>query len=48
VGTLLLEVAAEQQAMLVCVTHSAELAARFPRRYELQDGRLADESTHAD
>ncbi len=40
VGTLLLEVAREQQAMLICVTHSTELAERFPRREELQDGRL--------
>ncbi|MGD9857626.1 MAG: ABC transporter ATP-binding protein [Planctomycetaceae bacterium] len=40
VGTLLLEVAAEQQAMLLCVTHSLDLAARFPRRYELTEGKL--------
>jgi lipoprotein-releasing system ATP-binding protein len=40
VGTLLLEVAAEHTAMLICVTHSLELAARFPRRAELHDGRL--------
>ncbi len=40
VGTLLLEVAAEHATMLICVTHSLDLAARFPRRAELQDGRL--------
>ncbi len=40
IGTLLLEVTAEQNAMLICVTHSLELAARFPRRYELKDGKL--------
>ncbi|WP_437186355.1 ABC transporter ATP-binding protein [Planctomicrobium sp. SH668] len=40
VGALLLEIAQEQQAILVCVTHSQELAQRMPKRYELQDGRL--------
>ncbi len=42
VGTLLLEVAAEQNTMLLCVTHNLDLAARFPRRYELTDGKLAE------
>lgn len=42
VGSLLLEVAAEQDAVLICVTHSLELAGRFPRRYELHEGRLVD------
>ncbi len=42
IGTLLLEVAAEQQTMLICVTHSTALAARFPRHYELKSGRLVD------
>lgn len=42
IGTLLLEVAAEQQTMLVCVTHSLDLAARFPRRYELSEGKLVE------
>jgi lipoprotein-releasing system ATP-binding protein len=41
VGSLLLEVAREQQAILVCVTHSTELAERFPRHYELVEGKLA-------
>jgi lipoprotein-releasing system ATP-binding protein len=40
VGSLLLEVAAEQNTMLICVTHSQELAQRFATRYELQEGRL--------
>ena len=42
VGTLLLELSEEQQAILICVTHSEELASRFPRRCELADGRLVD------
>lgn len=41
VGSLLLEVAREQQTMLLCVTHSLELADRFPTRFELLDGKLA-------
>lgn len=40
VGSLLLEIAAERRTMLICVTHSTELAARFPRRLHLLDGRL--------
>jgi len=42
VGSLLLELAEEQQAVLICVTHSLELADRFPRRCELVDGRLVE------
>ncbi|CAK9006567.1 Lipoprotein-releasing system ATP-binding protein LolD 1 [Durusdinium trenchii] len=42
VGSLLLELTAEQQAMLICVTHSLELAERFPIRKELLDGKLVD------
>ena len=45
IGTLLLEVATEQNAMLVCVTHSLELAGRFPRHLNLHDGRLVDAAT---
>ena len=44
VGSLLLEVAAEQNTMLICVTHSLELAQRFARRYELQEGRLVEQA----
>ncbi len=42
VGDLLLELNRVHQTLLVCVTHSGELAARFPRRAELVDGRLVD------
>lgn len=42
VGSLLLEIAAEQQTMLICVTHSLELAGRFATHYELAEGRLID------
>lgn len=42
VGSLLLDLAREQQAVLIVVTHSTELAARFPRRVELLDGRLVE------
>lgn len=40
VGSLLLELNREEQTILICVTHSLELAARFPRRCELRDGLL--------
>ena len=40
VGTLLLDLGREENAMLIVVTHSAELAARLPRHCELMDGRL--------
>ncbi|MBI4583106.1 MAG: ABC transporter ATP-binding protein [Planctomycetes bacterium] len=40
VGALLLEVQHEEGAMLVVVTHSAELAALFPNRLELDRGQL--------
>jgi lipoprotein-releasing system ATP-binding protein len=42
VGSLLLDLNLEQQTILICVTHSVELAQRFPRRMTLKDGRLAD------
>ena len=42
VGTLLLELAREQNTMLICVTHSTELAGRFPTHLQLRDGRLVD------
>lgn len=47
VGTLLLELAREQQALLIVVTHSTELAAGFDRHCELVDGRLQDRSSQA-
>lgn len=40
IGSLLLELSREFHSMLICVTHSLELAARFPRRAELRDGQL--------
>ena len=40
VASLLLELHQQQETILIVVTHSAELAARFPRRYELIDQRL--------
>ena len=40
VASLLLELHARQNAILVVVTHSAALAERFPRRFEMDGGRL--------
>ena len=40
VATLLLELQRKQNAILAVVTHSVELASRFPTRYELTDRRL--------
>ena len=40
VGSLLLEIAAEQNTLLICVTHSQDLAGRFPDRQELKAGQL--------
>ena len=40
VGSLLVELHRRQETILVVVTHSAELAAKFPVRYELHEGRL--------
>ena len=40
VASLLLELHRQQQTILVVVTHSAELAAKFPARFELADQRL--------
>jgi lipoprotein-releasing system ATP-binding protein len=39
---LLLDLNRERSATLVVVTHSAELAARFPRRLRLVDGRFQE------
>jgi lipoprotein-releasing system ATP-binding protein len=41
IGTLLLEVAAEQRTALLCVTHSDDLAGRFPHAVTLTAGRMA-------
>lgn len=40
VASLLLELHQRQETILVVVTHSAELAARFPVRYELTERKL--------
>jgi lipoprotein-releasing system ATP-binding protein len=40
VGSMLLELHRQQQTILLVVTHSAELAARLPTRYELIDQKL--------
>ena len=40
VGSLLLDLNREFNTLLVCVTHSTELASRFPRHCELRDGKL--------
>jgi len=42
VAELLLSLHAQYQTMLIAVTHSAVLAARFARRYELSDRQLHD------
>jgi lipoprotein-releasing system ATP-binding protein len=39
VADLLLELHRRERAMLIVVTHSADLAGRFERCYELEDGR---------
>lgn len=43
VGSLLLDLNREQNTLLICVTHSTELAARFPRHVDLQDGKLIEQ-----
>lgn len=45
VGTLLLDLSREENVALICVTHSLELAARFPRRFELRSGKLCPVTT---
>ncbi|MCI0705140.1 MAG: ABC transporter ATP-binding protein [Planctomycetia bacterium] len=40
VGELLLELHKQEQTVLVVVTHSAELAKLFPKRFEMTDGTL--------
>jgi len=41
VASMLLDLHQQQQTILIVVTHSAELAARLPTRYELIDQQLA-------
>ena len=40
IGRLLVDLQREERAILIAVTHSAELASLFQRRCELDDGRL--------
>lgn len=40
VGDLLLRLNAEQKTILIVVTHSLELASRFPKKFELRDQNL--------
>jgi lipoprotein-releasing system ATP-binding protein len=40
VASLLLELHQQQETILIVVTHSAELGARFPKRFELVDQQL--------
>lgn len=40
VASMLLELHHQQETILVVVTHNAELASRFPQRYELTDNHL--------
>ena len=42
IGNLLLQLQQEEQAMLIVVTHSAELAAMLHHRVYLEDGQLRD------
>ena len=42
VATLLLELHRVEQNILIVVTHSLELAARFNRRFELREGRCVE------
>ncbi len=42
VATLLFDLQAKRQSILVAVTHSAEFAARFARRFYLRGGRLEE------
>ncbi len=48
VGRLLLELASEQQTMLICVTHNRELADHFPRELRLRHGLLVEDSQTAE
>jgi lipoprotein-releasing system ATP-binding protein len=40
VASLLLDLHKEQQTILIVVTHSADLAARFPTRFDIVEGHL--------
>jgi lipoprotein-releasing system ATP-binding protein len=40
IGSLLLQLGREQNTILICVTHSLQLADRFPIHYQLHSGKL--------
>jgi NADPH-dependent 2,4-dienoyl-CoA reductase/sulfur reductase-like enzyme len=42
IGDLLADVTADGRAILIAVTHSEPLAARFARRFRMSDGQLVD------
>lgn len=42
VASLLFELQAKRQSIMIAVTHSAEFAARFPRRFQLRDHKLVE------
>jgi lipoprotein-releasing system ATP-binding protein len=42
VADLLRELHAEERSLLIVVTHSADLARRFPKRMEMADGKLRE------
>lgn len=44
IGKLLLEINQEQNTVLICVTHSRELAVLFPQHQRLRDGSLVTET----
>ncbi|QDT95011.1 ABC transporter ATP-binding protein [Gimesia aquarii] len=44
IGNLLLEINQEQSTILICVTHSRELATLFPKHLELRDGLLVSKT----
>lgn len=46
VGNLLLEIAREQQTILICVTHSPDLAATFDSELKLSHGTLVETVEH--
>ena len=45
VASLLLDLHRDQQTILIVVTHSAELAARFPKRFEMWEQQLLPKDT---
>jgi lipoprotein-releasing system ATP-binding protein len=47
VGSLILELARDRETIVVAVTHSAELAAHFPQRFDLIDHKLVHANPHA-